>query len=234
MSIFGPAPNTIKPLSKSPKMKKKKYHHNFVGSRYTSSLGSGWSEALRVTDELPELRDNPILDPKPIRRAIVEGSLRPALKTMADLIHLVARQIAGPVEYQWNVHLGAWRRVAVSSFAKTIRVSDLCDAVVADAAARGGADVNTAKLEEFCAVFKAKLWCLEMSILSRFWRVLGCLVFGMSVWMCMSIWNGFWINGVMELEWINETKRSTVRFCCQNVDFAKFWKLKSKIMFSNP
>ena len=53
--------------------------------------------------------------------------------------------------------------------------------------------------------------------------------------MSMSIWSGFGINGVMELEWINETKRSTVRFCCQNVDFAKFWKLKpSKIMFSNP
>ncbi len=29
--------------------------------------------------------------------------------------------------------------------------------------------------------------------------------------------------GVMELGWINETKRSTVRFCCQNVDFAWVW-----------
>ena len=27
--------------------------------------------------------------------------------------------------------------------------------------------------KNFAAVFKAKLWCLEMSILSRFWRVLG-------------------------------------------------------------
>ena len=69
------------------------------------------------------------------------------------------------------------------------------------------------------------------SILSRFWRILGVLVFGMSVCLSMSIWNGFGINGVMELEWINETKRSTVRFCYQNVDFAKFWKLMSKIMF---
>ena len=73
-----------------------------------------------------------------------------------------------------------------------------------------------------------------MSILSRFWRLLGVLVFGMSVSLSMSIWNGFGISGVMELEWINETKRSTVRFCYQNVDFAKFWKLISKIMISNP
>ena len=28
-------------------------------------------------------------------------------------------------------------------------------------------------LKNFLAVFKAKLWCLEMSILSRFWRILG-------------------------------------------------------------
>ena len=46
-----------------------------------------------------------------------------------------------------------------------------------------------------------------------FWDV--CLNVG------MSIWNGFGINEVMELEWINETKRSTVRFGCQKVDFAK-------------
>ena len=63
---------------------------------------------------------------------------------------------------------------------------------------------------------------------------IGILDFGMSVCLFMPIWNGFGINGVMELEWINETKRSTVRFCCQNVDFAKFWKLMSKIMISNP
>ena len=73
-----------------------------------------------------------------------------------------------------------------------------------------------------------------MSILSRFWRILGVLVFGMSVFMSMSISKAFGINGVMELEWIDEAKRSTVRFCFQNVDFAKFWKLISKIMISNP
>ena len=58
-------------------------------------------------------------------------------------------------------------------------------------------------LEEFCAVFKAKFWCLEMSILLRFWGILGVLVFGMSVSLFMSIWNGFGISGVMELQWIN-------------------------------
>ena len=72
------------------------------------------------------------------------------------------------------------------------------------------------------------------SILSRFWRILGVFVFGMSVCLFMSIWNGFGISWVMEFEWINETKRLTVRFCYQNVNFAKFWKLISKIMISNP
>ena len=64
--------------------------------------------------------------------------------------------------------------------------------------------------------------------------MLGVLVFGMSVSLFMSIWNGFGISSLMALGWINETERSTVRFCYQNVDFAKFWKLTSKIVFSNP
>jgi len=51
--------------------------------------------------------------------------------------------------------------------------------------------------------------------------------------MSLSIWNGFGVSGVMELEWINETKGSTVRFCYQNVDFSKFSKLMSNIMISN-
>ena len=84
-----------------------------------------------------------------------------------------------------------------------------------------------ASWKKFFAVFKAKLWCLEMVNFIEVLEGFGCLVFGMSMCMSMSIWNGFGINEVMELEWINETKRSTVRFCCQNVDFAKFWKLKS-------
>ena len=50
----------------------------------------------------------------------------------------------------------------------------------------------------------------------------------------MSIWIGFGINSVMELEWINETKGSTVRFGYQNDVFAKFWNLMSKIVTSNP
>ena len=54
-------------------------------------------------------------------------------------------------------------------------------------------------LEEFSSCFMRKLWCLEMSILLRFWRVLGALVFGMSVFLCMSIWNGFGISSLMEL-----------------------------------
>ena len=59
----------------------------------------------------------------------------------------------------------------------------------------------------------------------------------MYICMSLSIWNGFGISGVMELEWINETKGSTVRFCYQNVDFAKFWKILDNpkiIMISNP
>ena len=88
--------------------------------------------------------------------------------------------------------------------------------------------------EEFCAVLCENYGGWRWSILSRFWRILSVLVFGMSVCMSMSIWNGFGISWVMELEWINETKWSTVRFCHQNVDFSKFWKLISKIMFSNP
>ena len=63
---------------------------------------------------------------------------------------------------------------------------------------------------------------------------IGILVFWMWICMSLSIWNGFGISGVMELGWINETKGSIVRFCYQNVDFAKFWKLMSKIMISNP
>ena len=90
------------------------------------------------------------------------------------------------------------------------------------------------RLEEFCAVLCENYGGWRWSILSRFWRILGVLVFGMSVSLFMSIWNGFGISGVMELQWINETKTSTVRFCYQNVDFAKFWKLMSKIMISNP
>ena len=33
-------------------------------------------------------------------------------------------------------------------------------------------------LEEFSSCFMRKLWCLEMSILSRFWRILGFLFLG--------------------------------------------------------
>ena len=90
-------------------------------------------------------------------------------------------------------------------------------------------------LEEFsrcvlCENYGVWRW----SILSRFWRILGVFVFGMWFCMSLSIWNGFGISGVMELEWINETEGSTVRICYQSVHFAKFWKLMSKIMISNP
>ena len=34
----------------------------------------------------------------------------------------------------------------------------------------------------------------RLSILSRFWRILGVLVFGMSVCVSMAIWNGFGIS----------------------------------------
>ena len=55
-------------------------------------------------------------------------------------------------------------------------------------------DKPPTQLEEFSSCFMRKWWCLEMSILSRVLRVLGILVFGMSVWMSLSIWNGFGIN----------------------------------------
>ena len=90
------------------------------------------------------------------------------------------------------------------------------------------------KLEEFCAVLCENYGGWRWSILSRFWRILGVLVFGMSRCLSLSIGNGFGINSLMELGWINETKRSTVRFCCQSDHFVKFWKLVSKIMISNP
>ena len=73
-----------------------------------------------------------------------------------------------------------------------------------------------------------------VNFIEVFENILGVLVFGMSVCLSMSILNGFGISSSMALGWFNETKRSTVRFCYQNVDFAKFWKLTSKIMISNP
>ena len=52
-------------------------------------------------------------------------------------------------------------------------------------------------LEEFCIVLCENYGGWRWSILSRFWRILGVLVFGMSVCMFMSIWNGFGINEVL-------------------------------------
>ena len=53
------------------------------------------------------------------------------------------------------------------------------------------------ELEEFSSCFMRKLWWLEMvnfiEVLDS-WRILGGLVFGMSVCLSMSIWNGFGIN----------------------------------------
>ena len=54
-------------------------------------------------------------------------------------------------------------------------------------------------LEEFSSsVLCENYGVWRWSILSRFWRILGVLVFGMSVSLFMSIWNGFGISGVME------------------------------------
>ena len=50
---------------------------------------------------------------------------------------------------------------------------------------------TVAQVRRILRCFRAKLWCLEMSILSRFWWVLGILVCGMSVCLSLSIWNGF-------------------------------------------
>ena len=61
------------------------------------------------------------------------------------------------------------------------------------------------ELEEFCAVLCENYGVWRWSILSRFWRILGFCFWDVRV--CdMSIWNGFGINWVMELEWINETR----------------------------
>ena len=95
-------------------------------------------------------------------------------------------------------------------------------------------DMQWLGLKNFALRLRQNCGVWRWSMLSGFWRVLGILVYGMYICMFMSIWNGFGICWVMELEWINETKWSTVRFCYRNVDFAKFWKLTSKIMFSNP
>ena len=64
----------------------------------------------------------------------------------------------------------------------------------------GKGEEKGGKLEEFCIVLCENCGGWRWSILSRFWRILGVLVFGASVFLSMSIWNGFGISGVMEFQ----------------------------------
>jgi hypothetical protein len=58
----------------------------------------------------------------------------------------------------------------------------------------GGDEGSRHRLEEFCTVLCENYGGWRWSILSRFWGIFGVLVFGMSVCLSMSVWNGFGIN----------------------------------------
>ena len=69
------------------------------------------------------------------------------------------------------------------------------------------------QLEGFFCWFKRRSWWLEMVFCQGVRR------------------HYYWVE---ELEWVNETKRSIVRFCCPSGHLAKLLKLECKIMTSNP